>query len=179
MDAVGTTSSVSRDSEPSSDDLCSCQFIESHTPTPSTFSAHVRRILPHVQGRVHRKIRLSLPVVIPLSENCRLFKRGVPERLSEDFSKSLSKIGWEAGIRPPIRRSRVFYRLLIPKEINNLARQIAAESGKIRNAAARKNVPKAQCHDDPTPNFGIPPRKGEVLSDHIVITRQRSLCNAL
>ena len=33
-----------------------------------------------------RKMRLSLPVVIPLSENCTLFKRGVQERLSEDFS---------------------------------------------------------------------------------------------
>jgi len=117
MDAVGTTSSVSRDSEPISDDLSSCQFIESHTPTPSTFSAHVRRILPHVQGRVHRKIRrkirLSLPVVIPLSENCTLFKRGVQERLSEDFSKSLRNIGWEAGIRTPIRRSRVWKQISI------------------------------------------------------------------
>ena len=54
--------------------------------------------------------------------------------LSECFRMN----GWEAGIRTMIRRSRIYYRLLIPKGINNLVRQIAAESGKIRNAAARK-----------------------------------------
>jgi hypothetical protein len=52
-------------------------------------------------------------------------------------------------LRTLICRSRVCYRLLIPKEINNLVRQIAAESGKIRNAAARKSVPKAHPHDFP------------------------------
>ncbi len=44
--------------------------------------------------------------------------------------------GWEAGIRTPIRRSRVYLGLLIPKQINDLTRQIPAKSGKIRNTAA-------------------------------------------
>src|SRR5262249_33454073 len=51
--------------------------------------------------------------------------------------------GWEAGIRTPIRRSRVLFWLKKIKQINNLARQIWEKSGKIRTTPATKRRPKS------------------------------------
>ena len=50
-----------------------------------------------------------------------------------------NKIGWEAGIRTPIGRSRALLNLMQTKRIKDLARQFKKESGKIRNTAATKN----------------------------------------
>jgi hypothetical protein len=43
-------------------------------------------------------------------------------------------IGWEAGIRTPIGRSRVLQRPTETIRINHLAWQLRAKSGKIRNS---------------------------------------------
>jgi hypothetical protein len=53
--------------------------------------------------------------------------------------------GWEAGIRTPIGRSRVFLRPLIPKGINKRSRQIPAKSGKIRNTTATRKSLRESC----------------------------------
>jgi hypothetical protein len=45
-------------------------------------------------------------------------------------------IGWEAGTRTPIRRSRVLLNTHLINEFNDLARQNTDNSGKPRNAAA-------------------------------------------
>src|SRR5262249_37333400 len=50
--------------------------------------------------------------------------------------KCLRMSGWDAGIRTPIRRSRVPWRANRLNQINNLVRQIPENHGKIRNAAA-------------------------------------------
>ena len=55
-----------------------------------------------------------------------------------NFRKSLGMFGWDAGIRTPIRRSRVLLKALKAKRIKSLARQIKEKSGKIRNTAAMK-----------------------------------------
>jgi hypothetical protein len=47
-------------------------------------------------------------------------------------------IGWEAGTRTPIRRSRVFWKTLRVKGINNPARQTTPKRGRMRNAAATR-----------------------------------------
>ena len=44
--------------------------------------------------------------------------------------------GWEAGTRTPIRRSRVLFRALKAKRINDLSLQIKENPGKTRNAGA-------------------------------------------
>jgi hypothetical protein len=48
--------------------------------------------------------------------------------------------GWEAGTRTPIDRSRVLLNTRRINEFNDLTRQNAENSGKIRNTAAMKIV---------------------------------------
>ena len=53
-------------------------------------------------------------------------------------AEAIESIGRGARIRTPMRRSRVYMRPLILKQINKLGRQIAADCGRIRKARARK-----------------------------------------
>jgi hypothetical protein len=76
--------------------------------------------------------------------------------------------GWEAGIRTPIRRSRVPTRAKLINRIKRLARQNADKSGRIRNAAAMKwtstgrNKPSLKVARDSNPPFSQVIRGAEI-----------------
>jgi hypothetical protein len=57
------------------------------------------------------------------------------------FRKFFGILGWEAGTRTPIDRSRVSSRRKHLHKINDLARQNEENYGKIRNIATRENRP--------------------------------------
>src|SRR5579862_9108327 len=63
-----------------------------------------------------------------------LFGHLIPGANLRDLSE-VEMNGWDAGIRTPIRRSRVLLKAKVINQINNLAWQILEKSGKIRNAA--------------------------------------------
>jgi transposase-like protein len=56
------------------------------------------------------------------------------------FRKFFDILGWEAGTRTPVDRSRVLLNINHISNFNDLARQNTDNSGKIRNAAAMKIV---------------------------------------
>jgi hypothetical protein len=60
-------------------------------------------------------------------------------QLRQEFCRQ-TRIGWEAGTRTPIRRSRVLQPRFQRRKISNLARQNNNNSGKIRNTPAIKIV---------------------------------------